>query len=796
MLKQLLYVLLTLFSLMYFPQIKITGQILDTDDNPIEFARITLLTIENEIVKEELSDEAGNFIVELNTGGHYKIQIIYLKNLLFEKEITLTEKIDIGIIRSENSVLLDGVEITANIRPKIKKELGKFIIQNPANSPFAKNKPTIDFLRFVPILNLEKPNEISILNKGAATIYLNGRKIDDISIALSLLKSIPAEDIKTIEIITNPDSKFSSSNANGIINIITKKVDNEGFKGAVNSTISQSYYNSQNINSYLSYSRKKITTTASFYFDSRKDFASSNYVYDNLSEELQTQIANQSISKNKIFIGNLNFNYNLSENQNIGFQFYSKLDNIKGNNITKNRYNQINSNKTDSTYTTNILSISPDYVTSFKGNINYHLKTDKEGSNLDIELNYYSNKNNIETQNILNNTTNNNFIETRHFLQNPNIQTKISNYKVDFTKVINKNSKLYLGALYTNSDITNDFFFGNFNGNQYISDPKQTNRFKYKDNIVAGYISYERVFNNKWEAKAGLRLESFKAEGRTNTNNEHLKFENIYVFPSLSLLFTPNDNHEFSLDSGSYIFRPSYNQLNPFVNYTSPNSFKINNSTLKPTLTYEVNFNYSFYKNYMLDIGYEYNKNLFNSFDVVLPNNWIMTTTANYGNSNTAYLNFIYTNSFFKGYWNFSVIADYSYDKTSGRYNGTEMSFENNQYSFKTKNQIALNSKKDFSLSVNYGYSSGKRYVMGAINNLHSLEIVISKTYKNFNFSIGGYDLARADLKINDHKESYRFQKAVDYYKTIYLSINYSFGNKKVKRIQKKSDSDIDKRLL
>lgn len=793
--KRLIYLILNLFSLVSFSQIKITGQILDTDNNPIEFATVSLLTMENKIVKGELSNETGDFIVELNTGGHYQIQITYLQNILFEKELTIVENTNIGVIKAENTILLDGIEITANIRPKVKKELGKFTIQNPTNSPFAQNKPTIEFLRYVPILNLENPNEIRILNKGVAAIYWNGRKIDDTSIALSLLRSIPAENIKTVEIITTPDSRFASSSGNGIINIITKKAENEGLKGAINSTIYQSYFNSQNINSYLSYSRKKIATTVTFSFENRKDFESSSYIYDNLTEKLQTQIENRSISRNKIFVGNLNFDYNLSKNQNIGFQFYAKLNNIENNYTIKNSYNQLLSTEIDSVYTTHISSISPDYLSTFKGNLNYHLKTDQEGSNLDIELNYYKNNNNIKTQNIFNNTTSAN-VEVQRFLQNPDIQTKIGNYKADFTKIMSEGTKFYLGAAYTNSDITNNFFFGDFDGNQFVSDPQQTNEFRYKDNIIAGYLSYEQIFNEKWEAKAGLRLESFTAEGKTDSNNDQLNFENTFIFPSLSLLFMPNDNHEISLDLGSYIFRPSYNQLNPFINYTSPNSFKINNPTLKPTLTYEVNLNYSFYNNYMLDIGYEYDKDLFNEFDIVQPDNWIMTTTANYGNSNAIYLSFVYSNNFLKGYWNFSAIADYSYDKVSGSYNGTNMSFENNQYSFKTKNQIALNSKKDFSLSFNYGYSSGRRYVMGAINNLHSLEVVVSKTYKDFNFSIGGYDLARADLKLHDHKEAYRFQKNIDYYKTAYLSINYSFGNKKVKRIQKKSDTEINKRLL
>jgi hypothetical protein len=40
----------------------------------------------------------------------------------------------------------------------------------------------------------------------------------------------------------------------------------------------------------------------------------------------------------------------------------------------------------------------------------------------------------------------------------------------------------------------------------------------------------------------------------------------------------PNENNEISLDASSYILRPYYTQLNPFVRYNSSNSYTINNT--------------------------------------------------------------------------------------------------------------------------------------------------------------------------------------------------------------------------
>ena len=793
--KQLFYILsLLFFPMVSFSQIIITGQVVDADCSPIELATIAVFSSENEFIKGDLTDETGSFVIEVNK-GHYTIQITYLQSILYQKEDDFLEHTNFGIIEVESSIQLDGVEITASNRPVIEKELGKYTIQNPSTSPFAKNKSTLEFLRFVPILNLDNQNSISILNKGTATIYLNGRKVEDNSMALSILKSLPSENIKIIEIITTPDSRFDGSTRNGIINIITKKED-EGLRGAVNSTISQSYFNSQNLNGFLSYSKGKISTTTTLSLDNSKIFASSDYSYNNLTDDIQTQIKTNSVSRYRNINGNLNLNYEISKNQNIGIQFFTKLNDISNKHQITNIFKPFNAIQLDSVYNSEISSQSPDYLTTYKGNINYNIKIDSLGSNIDIELNRYQNNNNIYTQNIFTQITNDNSLEITRFLQNPDIITLIGNYKADYTRFLDEDNILSIGAFFTRSKINNDFFFGDFDGANYVSDPQQTNKFEYKDDILAGYFNIEKVFNEKWEGQLGLRVENFKAQGKTETDSEQLKIDNTYLFPSFSLLFLLNDSNEFSLDFGSYILRPGYSHLNPFIHITSPNSFKINNPSLKPILTYELNFNYSFQENYMLDVGYEINKDLFNEFDIVLPGNEIMTTTANYGNSNAIFFNFIYSNRFFKNNWDLSAILDYSYEKAKGSFQGVDMGFLNSRYSFKIKNQINLSKEKDFSLGMNYGYSSRSRFVGGEFNGLHSLEVIISKNFKNFNISIGGYDLVRADLRISEYKQNYNFSKLIKYYKTAFITFNYQFGNRKVKKIHEKDDKETNRRLL
>lgn len=782
-----LFTLLLFLPSFLFSQNKITGQILDVENNPIEFATIQLQTENNISVKNVLSDEFGKFEIE-EKSGNYILQISFLGNILFQKDVNLIENVDLGIIKVENSVLLDGIEITANSQLKLKKELGKYVVQNIANSQFSKGKSGVEILKYVPILNTDE-NGISILNRGEATILINGKSIGNKELAYNMIKSIPASDIQKIEIISNPDSKYDANSKNGIINVVLKNNENDGLRGSISATTNQSYYNSQSLNGFVTYSKKKLTVTSGISAGNNNFFSRNFYEYNNKTNNSQSQISSSTTSKNKNLSFFVNSDYKLNNQHSIGLQIGNFYSDRNSDTKTENIFKPIDNSIIDSTSVNSISRKTPDY-NSLRGNFNYSFKVDTLGSSLNFDHTIVNVKS--ETSNHYN------FINSNSddvlFLQNPNENWIVNSSKLDFTIVFNEDTKLFLGLSYTFSNIKNDFFHGNFNGLDYVSDPNQTNNFHYTDNTFASYVSYEKAINDKWEASIGLRFENFNAKGKTDTNPNQTKIENTYLFPSFSLLFMANDNHEFSLDFSSSIFRPYYTQLNPFVKYTSSNSYTINNPNLLPSLSYEATFGYTFFEKYTLNVDYSYDKNLFNDFDIVLSDNSIQTTTANYGNSNYWNFSFIYTENFFNKNWNFSAIADYTYDKTKGSYNNIDMDYENSSYSIKLKNQINLSKKKDFNASFIYGYSSSDRSILGKMKGLHSLVIETTKTIGNFNITLSMYDLARNNVVLEEDRPSYSFYKKIDYFRNYSLSVRYNFGNKKVKRIEEKRN-DINDRL-
>ena len=778
-----LYLLLLFLPVFGFSQYTITGIVQDENKLPISYAEVILKASDSIPIKSELSNEKGKFRINTIKRGLYTLTIKYFGEIIFSKSIAVNNDIALGTIITNESISLDEVVVIS--KTKLKKKLGKYVLTNIAASKFSKNKSTFEFLNVIPMVDASiDGSSIKIKNKGEATILINGKKMGSHDIALSMLKSIPTTEIKKIEIQKTAGSKYSASNKNGIINIILKKNSKQRFKGAIGVRTSQAYYNSQNINTYLSYAKKKLAISLGYTVGNHNYKSKSENTYDNFTTNLQNRLEIDNDRKRKTSTPFLNLEYTINKNQTLGFRFNSRFANNNSKSLSTNTYQQLNNQQIDSIATSTIKTVAP-HLSLFYTNFNYTLKTDSLGSKLDLDFFLYGNKNNTNSIN--------NFVfansSTNHFLQNPNIKTTVENAKIDFKKIRINDDKINMGISYIHSKINNNFFFGNYNGNTYISDPQQSNSFSYKDMTLAGYISYEKVFNDRLEGSIGLRLEHFNAEGQTKTATNKTRTDNTYLFPSISLLYIPNDNHEFSLDFSSSVFRPSFNQLNPFIRYTSPTTSIKNNPNLLASISYEFLFNYTFFDDFSLDIEYDYDKGLFNQFDIVQADNTIQTITANYGNSSSLYLDLTYATLFFKRNWKFSASASYEYDKTMGDFNNIVLDYKDSNFSFKVKNYINLSKNNDFSLMIVYGFDSSSRGIYGKLNSLHSLETSLNKSFKNFSISIGAHDLAKTNIVLKETRKTYRFHKIRNYYTNYFINLRYLFGNKKVKRVyDKKND--------
>src|SRR5690606_8969658 len=139
MLRNILLLFAFLFPLFLFSQNKITGQILDSENNPVEFATINLQTKDSILLKTEFSDENEE------KQGNYLLDISYLGNPLFTQEIELNNKVDLGIIKVENSITLQEIIISKE-KKLIEKKIDRLVF-NVENSVAATGGDVLDILK-------------------------------------------------------------------------------------------------------------------------------------------------------------------------------------------------------------------------------------------------------------------------------------------------------------------------------------------------------------------------------------------------------------------------------------------------------------------------------------------------------------------------------------------------------------------------------------------------------------------------------------------------------------------------
>lgn len=783
--KNLLILLVLMLPIIGFSQNTIKGKIVEHSGEPLAYTEVVLQDLGSNVIKSTLTDEIGSFTITNIPKGSYKLNILYFSTNIHSRIINIEKKLDLNTIIIDKAFLLEEVVITPDI--KLKNGINSYDITNIENSKLAKNKSTLEFLNKMPIINVSPDGKsIKIKHSKNVSVLINGKDVGGNAIALSILQSIPATDIKKIEVFENPGSKYRA-NDNGIINVIVNKRKNQPIKVVVSARSSQSFFNSQNMTGYCSYSKNKWSITSGVGVDNSKYKLKNSDTYIDFTTKHKIQMNKNSTSYNTDYTPYLNVSFDVSKKQTVGMRLSSRLSNNKKHDNISSCYYSSNNSQKDSLHTTEINDRMKDSYVIFY-NLNHKITTDSLNSSINSDFNYYISRNN---RNIFNISSYNDGNKNK-LLQNPDNTFKIIELKSNYDVFFKDRSKLTTGFNFTKSNISNDNFFGKFNGIEYISNPLQTNLFRYKEDYFALYTNYQKLFSEYFGIVAGLRYEYMRGMGSLAKDYEEKEINNSNLFPSLALLYNINENHQLILKYNSSITRTPYRNLSPFVFYNSPNSIKINNPYLENTKSNLIMLRYTFFEDFNLDLGYKKSNNLFNDFDTVI-NDIVVTNSDNYGDSEGYGASFYFNKRLFNNFWILSLSTELEVLNIRGEFKNIPIKINDTSFNLNIKNDIFLDKKKNAVLSLTYGYDNGFEDVFGKVDSQHSLSMELSKTFKSLYLSIGAYDLLNTGTNLRVKNSKYGFDKINEYFKTYYINLRYTFGNKKVRRVN--SQGQINDRL-
>ena len=113
------------------------------------------------------------------------------------------------------------------------------LVFNVENSVAATGGNGLDALKLTPRIKVQN-DEISMIGKGSVAVLINDRIVPMSGTDLATyLKSLNAEDIKSIEVISNPPAKYSAEGNSGLVNIVFKKSKNDAWNASLRSIYQQ-----------------------------------------------------------------------------------------------------------------------------------------------------------------------------------------------------------------------------------------------------------------------------------------------------------------------------------------------------------------------------------------------------------------------------------------------------------------------------------------------------------------------------------------------------------------------------
>ena len=695
--------------------------------------------------------------------------------IYYKQNINANQDTNVGIINiTEKEQQLQEVVITSK-KKLIERKVDRLIF-NVENSISASGGDAIDALKITPRVKVKNDN-ISMIGKNNMSVMLDDKLIlltgDEL---INFLKSIPSDNIKSIEVITTPPAKYDAEGNSGLINIKLKKSKLNQWNASLRSSYIQSTYPKGSFGGNFDYQKNKLSLYSNLnYVNGSNAPVETNKIYYPLglwNEENKRRDFQNSVN------GRIGADYKISEKFSVGMQYLGSFSKPKiAENSLTTIYNQTNS-QIDSYI--NTLSENLGKNNNHSLNLNSTVVFDTIGKKMNINLDYFKFKND-----------DNRIFNTINLLSANNTSLQdIQNYsaKIDFEHPLKWINLSYGGKLSFIKTQNNVNYFDTTLGTP-IFDPTQSNEFNYDENTQAIYLNGTKKLNEKWETQLGFRLENTQTEGVSKTLNQKNTNSYAKLFPTFYLTYTPNEKNSFSINYNKRINRPSYNRLNPFRWYSNPFSYTEGNPFLQPSFSNNLELNYTFNDNWSNSIYYSHTDNGFEQITIVDNTDNIQKTIAqNFFKTTIIGISESYTYNKLK--WLSSTFSfDWNYSKSESLIPITNQNLNGSNAYFSTSNDFNLNKNKTLLFNFSYWYNFKGTSDLDKNNAYSQLDASIKYFAfdKKLQISFNANDILSTNRPIYT---SFTNNIQIDY-KNYYdvrlfrLSLVYKFGNKNI-NVEKK----------
>ncbi|UOR07134.1 TonB-dependent receptor [Hymenobacter aerilatus] len=594
------------------------GLVRDASGQPLEYATVTLHRAADSVaVKTEFCDAQGRFALPAALAGNYLISAALVGyNRVWSEPVTAigqSQTLSPLVLQASAAATLHEVKVEAR-RPLYEREADRTIV-NVEGSTLSAGATSLDVLGRAPGVTVDGADNLSLRGRQGLLVLIDGKRVPLSGTELAdYLRALPAEQLASIELLSNPPAKFDAQGGAGIIAIRLKKDQRLGTNGTANISYGRGRYGKFTTGLALNHRRKNLNVFGNYTYTDRRNFLDLDFYRQFTSNDNawlgSSEQFNRTTSHLQSHSWKAGLDYNLSDRTLLGVSVSGLLSEAPsfGDNQTF-----IYGETSDSRYrlTGQYRSTTDQMVQrpNLAGNLNLrHVFADSTNApelTADLDVARYT------TDRLLALTTVYELPDAPTSVLHGDQQNyvTIQSAKVDYSRLLPYRTRLETGAKVTYISSDNDAVFTNTVEEQTTLDTEKTNRFRYNENVNAAYISLQRA-TARTTTQLGLRAEQTNTLSRQSVGNERYEWHYFQLFPNLSVKRTLSEQHALALSLSRRLDRPSYGQLNPLRVYFDATSYQSGNPALRPQTSYDLELTHTFHEKYTSTLGYARTSNL------------------------------------------------------------------------------------------------------------------------------------------------------------------------------------------
>ena len=567
---------------------KLSGQTIEANtSNPIPFSSIRIQTSNPiKLITGTISNEKGEFSIDVNQG----VYDVIIESVGFEalslKQIQVGKSTALGQIQIKASTQTLAEVTVKGQKSSMELALDKRIF-NVGTDAANKGATAAEILGNLPSVQVSGEGGVSLRGSENVRILVDGKPSTLVGInGSSGLNSLQGNLIDKIEIITNPSARYEAEGMAGIINIVLKKNQNQGFNGAIETTLG--YPENFGGTAIINYRKNKLNFFLNYGLFYRRSPGKGN-LYQEVYTEEQTNYLQQTSQNNVTgLVNNIRggADYFFNDKTILTGSYIFRSTHVRR--ITDFNYLDYRKSlsglysNTDRQQDEKETEPNAEYALTFKKSFS---KKGKEFSADLRYLDYWEQSDQLYTQT-------SKFGDGTPYPANSLVQKALNDeyehqwiLQADYTNPLGKDGKLETGLRTSFRDMTNDYTVTQQQADgSFTVMPGLQNLFVYNENISAAYLILGNK-KKKFSYQFGLRGELTDIQTELKQTQEKNPRNYANLFPSAHFTYAINPNSSFQLGYSRRVRRPTYNELSPFVTLSDNRNFFSGNPNLNPEFT-------------------------------------------------------------------------------------------------------------------------------------------------------------------------------------------------------------------